>query len=66
MKHCMYYAKVVRVRCQYIIDGAPDDKYTVSFGSLNAYHDWLHARSNENKTVLQLCMHYEYPEEAFE
>lgn len=62
MKNCMAFAKVCRVRCQYIVDCEPDERYVLTFYSLRAYHEWLHSKVNENKTVLQICIHYDYPE----
>ena len=62
MKDCMRYARVEKVVIQYYLDGLPSQKKVLSFRSLDAYHQWLYAKAQENKVVTQMLLRYEYPE----
>lgn len=63
MENCFRYSKVVRVVIEYFFDSDPNQKYRMSFASLNACHSWLAEKRNHNKSVSQLLIRYEYPEE---
>lgn len=65
MENCFRYATVYRVVLEYFFDAFPEQKYKISFGSLNAAHAWLAEPRNHNKTVSQMLMRYEYPEKNF-
>lgn len=62
MKNCLAHAKVYKVVIQYIVDSAPEVKYTRTFHRLSYYNEWLTLKCNENKTVLQMLLRYDYPD----
>lgn len=65
MQDCLRYAKVYKVVVEYFLDSVPEQKYKMTFCSLNDFHAWLAAPRNYNKSVSQLLMRYEYPETIF-
>lgn len=63
MQDCFRYAKVYRVVMEYFLDSDPAQKYKISFASLDAAHSWLGQPRNHNKSVSQMLLRYDYPEQ---